>query len=76
LCPDTTCSLNAYSLKQEALGNVNTKGCYQSHLRLTELKGIISVTMEMIVIPQTGTEANQFEPIGPNPIEKELICFW
>jgi len=32
--------------------------------------------MEMIVIPQTGTEANQFEPIGPNPIEKELICFW
>lgn len=28
-----------------------------------------------MVIPQSGTEANQSEPIGPNPIKKELICF-
>lgn len=31
--------------------------------------------MEMIVISQSGTEANQSESIGPNPIKKELICF-
>lgn len=31
--------------------------------------------MGMIVIPQSGTEANQSEPIRPNPIKKELICF-
>lgn len=29
----------------------------------------------MIVISQSGTEANQSESIGPNPIKKELICF-
>lgn len=29
----------------------------------------------MIVIPQSGTEANQSEPIRPNPIKKEIICF-
>lgn len=31
--------------------------------------------MGVIVIPQSGTEANQSEPIGPNPIKKEIICF-
>ena len=30
----------------------------------------------MIVIPQSGTEVNQSEPVGPNPIKKELKCFW
>lgn len=29
----------------------------------------------MIVIPQSGTEANQSQPIGPNPIKNELIHF-